>query len=418
MLVCVNPDSSSAPELELEVGAVAHGGVFVARHEGRVVFVADALPGETVRARVVDSSKESFWRADALDVLVPSEDRQPHIWAEAGIDRDPSERVGGAEFGHIAPARQRTLKAEVLLDSLRRFGRVDTTGSAASVEALPGETDGTGWRTRVRLHADSDGLIGPYVARSHTVVATRTLPLAAPALREVAPVGQRIPGSPGLDLIATSTGDVRVVPVSGAEPGAPVVEVVGDRRFELAERGFWQVHTAAAATLSAAVRDAVQVDLFDADAANLDLYGGVGLLAAAVGDGFGRGVRITSVEADEAATGFARTNLADWPSADAVTARVDRYLTGLERSSRSALARIARGTVVLDPPRAGAGKQVMRALGRLRPAQLVYVACDPVALGRDIGLARDAGYRLTALRGFDLFPNTHHVEAVATLVRE
>lgn len=416
MLADVSDVDAPQPELDLEVGRVAHGGVFVARHEGRVVFVPDAIPGERVRARIVDDGRESFWRAETLEVLTPSADRQPHIWPEADVSRAPENRVGGADFGHIEPQRQRALKSEVLTDSIRRFGRVDLGAESVAVEKLPGAADGTGWRTRVRLHADEAGLIGAYASRSHTVVPTAALPLAVPALSEAAPLGEVRPGSEGVDLIATSTGDLRVVEVA-AEPGEPVVERVGRREFRLAERGFWQVHTEAATTLSAAVADAIDPDRFDADAANLDLYGGVGLLAAALGDRFG-GLRITSVEADKGATAFAKENLSEWRGADAVTARVDRYLAGLERSSRSALARIARGTVVLDPPRSGAGKQVMRTLGRLRPAQLVYVACDPVALGRDIGLAGEAGYRLTGVRGFDLFPNTHHVEAVATLVRE
>jgi tRNA/tmRNA/rRNA uracil-C5-methylase (TrmA/RlmC/RlmD family) len=198
-------------------------------------------------------------------------------------------------------------------------------------------------------------------------------------------------------------------------PVPTVVEVVGDRRFTVDRDGFWQVHRGAAATLTAAVQDLVDAARFDPAAENHDLYGGVGLLAAAVGDRFGPSVRITTVEADARATEHAAANLADWVGARAVTARVDRYLDERSRATDGAARGLHGATVVLDPPRSGAGRAVVDRLAAMRPAQVVYVACDPVALARDVGLFRAHGYELEALRAFDLFPNTHHVEAVARL---
>jgi tRNA/tmRNA/rRNA uracil-C5-methylase (TrmA/RlmC/RlmD family) len=150
---------------------------------------------------------------------------------------------------------------------------------------------------------------------------------------------------------------------------------------------------------------------------NLDLYGGVGLLAAAVGDRFGPGVRITSVESDARATEHAAENLADWLGAAAITARVDAYLRALGDASAGERARLGAAAVVLDPPRAGAGAAVLDPLAALEPAQIVYVACDPVAFARDVALLAGHGYELARLRAFDLFPHTHHVEAVGTFRR-
>src|SRR3954464_7677905 len=104
---------ADAREIELAVLRIAHGGVSVAELDGRVVFVADTLPGERVLARVTDDRHERFWRADTVRGLEPSPDRVPQGWAPASVDREPADRAGGAEFGHIAPARQRALKAEV-----------------------------------------------------------------------------------------------------------------------------------------------------------------------------------------------------------------------------------------------------------------------------------------------------------------
>jgi tRNA/tmRNA/rRNA uracil-C5-methylase (TrmA/RlmC/RlmD family) len=395
-------------ELDLEVTNVAHGGISVARHDGRVVFVSDAIPGEIVRARITEDSKKSFWRADTVAVLAPSEFRQPHVWDAAGIDRDPADRAGGAEFGHISIAHQRELKRQVIADSLKRMAGVD---SAVTVEAVPGNADGTGWRTRVRLQVDAEGRPGPFAARSHRVIEVSSLPLATAAVQAAAPLGQRFAGEEHIDVLGPSTGGGRLI--VGRQKPTVIRERVGDREFLVDDGGFWQVHEAAAQLLTTAVQDAVDDSMFDPRAENLDLYGGVGLLAAAVGDRFGPATRITSVESDERASAHAGENLGDWPDANAVTARVERWVARRAASGD----RLAGATVILDPPRAGAGSQVVSALAQLQPDQLIYVACDPVALARDIGLFAGHGYRLAALRAFDLFPNTNHVEAVARLVR-
>ena len=122
------------------------------------------------------------------------------------------------------------------------------------------------------------------------------------------------------------------------------------------------------------------------------------------------------MESDEAATDNASENLADWLGASAVTERVERFVSRIaSEASATERARLRAATVVLDPPRSGAGRAVVDAIASLAPAQIVYVACDPVALARDVALFAERGYPLRTLRAFDLFPNTHHVEAVATL---
>ena len=401
--------------IELDVTNIAHGGVSVARHDGRVVFVADAIPGERVRARVSSDSKKSFWRAETLEVIDASTHRQPHVWDAAALDRDPADRAGGAEFGHIALAHQRELKRQVVTDALTRMAGITRD---VTVEAVQGddERSGTGWRTRVRLHVDESGRPGPFAARSHTVIPVTSLPLATDELAAAAPLDERFPGFDSVDILAPSTGSVRLV--VGTQKPSVITERVGEREFRLADTGFWQVHRGAAATLTEAVQTAIDPTLFDPQAANLDLYGGVGLLASAVGDRFGSSTRITSVESDATATDFAAENLSEWVGARAETGRVERWVAALAASaSSSERDRLTRATVILDPPRAGAGRHVVEALVELAPAQVVYVACDPVAFARDAALFDGLGYDLVALRAFDLFPNTHHVEAVGTFIR-
>lgn len=437
--------------IDLDVTDVAHGGVFVARHEGRVVFVPDAIPGERVRVRLTDTAKKAFWRGEVLEVLDASPHRRPHVWRQADVDVPPDLRPGGADFGHIDLAHQRELKLRVLTDSLQRFGGIPhASASITAASAPPGaqlvaETaDGTGWRTRVSLHVDADGRVGPYAARSHRVIPVDDLPLATPGVEAAAlRLGRAAPGR--IDLVQPADGRVRVLsrPEShgprrgGVRPHARrpaadpardvVVESVLGRPFRVDAGGFWQVHRLAAHALTSAVEGALQhlpadgpvvrpTSWIDPDGWHLDLYGGVGLFAATLAGLGGAQTRVTTVESDPRATEHAGENLAEWIGARAETARVDRWIARLaEEASPAERDRLRRGVVLLDPPRAGAGRQVVEHIAALSPATVVYVACDPVALARDLATFRTAGYATRSVDALDLFPNSHHVEAVAVL---
>lgn len=412
--------------IELDITGIAHGGVFVGRHEGRVVFVADTLPGERIRARLTDTRKKSFWRADAVEVLDAAPERRPHVWSAAGIDVDPSDRVGGAEFGHIELAHQRALKQRVIREAVERVGKLELPVDvrAAGDAEHPESADGTGWRTRVSLHVDEAGRVGAYAARSHHVVETPDLPLATDAVARAA-AEVRHAAAPGrIDLVQPSDGRVRVLPRpegTRAHPAPEVVEErVGDRVFRVDAGGFWQVHRLAAHTLTSLVAAELtaQVGDLDPDATHLDLYGGVGLFAATLAEAGGSATRVISVESDARATEHAGENLAEWIGARAETARVDRFVTALAAdASARERERLSRGVVLLDPPRAGAGRPAVEGIVALSPAAVVYVACDPVALARDLAIFGEHGYRTDGIQGVDLFPNSHHVEAVTVLRR-
>ncbi|MBD3757844.1 MAG: TRAM domain-containing protein, partial [Microbacterium sp.] len=228
--------------LDLDVTGVAHGGVFVARHEGRVVFVSDAIPGERVRVRLTDTAKASFWRAETVEVLDASSHRRPHVWAAADVAVDPDDRPGGADFGHIALPHQRDLKQRVLLEALERFGGFTppaiTVAEATPVRAADGavlaeETpDATRWRTRVSLHVDADGRVGPFAARSHRVIPVEELPLATAEIEDAARALSGADHAPGrIDLVQPADGRVRVLPrPESARRGAEARRPAGPRR--------------------------------------------------------------------------------------------------------------------------------------------------------------------------------------------
>ena len=179
-----------------------------------------------------------------------------------------------------------------------------------------------------------------------------------------------------------------------------VTERAIERDWQVDASGFWQVHPAAADTLAAAVLDGLRPEPGERA---FDLFCGVGLFAGALA---GRGVQVWGVESYAGAVRRAEHNLADLDTRFTV-GRVERVLGRLPRRT---------DLVVLDPPRAGAGRSVIEQVVRRRPRAIAYVACDPAALARDLGTAAGLGYRLDTLRAFDLFPMTHHVECVAILV--
>ncbi len=400
---------------EVTVGPVAHGGHCVARHEGRVVFVRHTLPGERVVAEVTEDRHASFCRADAVEVLEAAPDRVERPCPYSGPGR-----CGGCDWQHVGHAGQLRLKADVVREQLARLAGLDVD---VVCEALPGGP--LRWRSRARFAVDRSGAPGLRRHRSHDVVVLDDCPITAePAAQAV--LSRSWPGAGAVDVSVDSAGvvtttrlDRRGRPTSTrilrpgaevpAEPTGRAQRTVGGRDWEVEGTGFWQVHPAAADALVAAVAGYAAVGPRETV---LDLYAGAGLFGGALAPAVGAEGRVVCVESDAAACAAADANLADLPQAEVWQGDVDAPgLTEL-------LGELGRpDVVVLDPPRAGAGPDVSRVLAGAGPRALVYVACDPASLARDVGVLTGAGYRLDGLRAFDCFPMTAHVECVALLSR-
>jgi tRNA/tmRNA/rRNA uracil-C5-methylase (TrmA/RlmC/RlmD family) len=375
------PGPSSGPafavgdRVEARTGSVAHGGHVVARvrPEGAdrdvVVFVRHALPDEQVVVEITEVDR-TFLRGDAVEIREAAPDRvvPPCPLAHPG-------GCGGCDFQHVALPAQRRLKADVVREQLRRLAGIEWEVSVEEVAPT------LGWRTRMQYVALPGGGRGLRKHRSHDVVEVDDCLIAAP--------------------------DARVAGVSTGTPGNVVTERVLDREFRVEADGFWQVHPQAPTVLVQTVLDLLAPRPGERA---LDLYAGVGLFSAFLADAVGRAGGVVSIEGDRRASELAGENLADFPQAAVRAGRVDRVLAQGFGSQR------AIDLVVLDPPREGAKRKVVDAIAALAPRAVCYVACDPAALARDVAYFRDAGYTLTDLRAFDLFPMTHHVECVALLV--
>src|SRR4051812_20873507 len=402
-------------EFEVTVGPVAHGGHCVARHEGRVVFVRHALPGERVVVRVTEDRHPGYCRADAVTVLAAHPSRVERPCPSSGPGR-----CGGCDWQHVAPEEQRALKAAVVREQLARLAHLDDV--EVVVEELPGGP--LRWRSRARFAVDRTGAPGLRRHRSHDVVVLDDCPITVePAARAV--LGRRWPGAGAVDVAIDAAGVVTTTRLDRRgkpqttrvlRPGSDVPEDpagraerhAGGRDWEVEGTGFWQVHPAAADALVGAVTQYARVRPGDTV---LDLYAGAGLFGGALAPAVGPDGRVVCVEADPAACAAAEATLAGLPQAEVWQGEVTPGgLAGL-------LDELGAGpdVVVLDPPRAGAGPSVSRLLAGTGARAVVYVACDPAALARDVAAFAEAGYRLADVRGFDAFPMTAHVECVALL---
>ena len=381
---------------EVEVGPVAHGGHCVARApDGRVVFVRHALPGERVTVSVTDVLARHL-RADAVEVHEASPDRvePPCPWAAPGM-------CGGCDFQHASPSAQAELKAAVVREQLVRLARLSPDEVEALGVRVESLGDPLGWRTRVRYAVDATGRAGLLAHRSHEVVPVDWCRIATPAVRAAGVTERTWPVDERVDVVGSAGGDVAVV---GSETGqvsgpARVRERAVGRGWSLPVNAFWQVHPAAPDTLAAAVLELLQPQPHERA---WDLYGGAGLFAAALAP---RVAEVTLVESAVPAVEAARSSLADLPNVHIVRSTVERFRS----ADRPDL-------VVLDPPRTGAGTAVVRRIAGAGPRAIAYVACDPAAFARDVATLRGLGWRLAALRGYDCFPMTHHVECVGLLV--
>jgi 23S rRNA (uracil1939-C5)-methyltransferase len=425
----------------------AAGGWMIGRHEGQVVLVSGAIPGERVAA-VVTRAERSVAYATAVDIIEPSPDRR--AWAGDWT-------CGGATYAFIDYSRQLTLKAEVVADAFARIARLPLS---TPVEMAASEE--RGYRMRARLHVH-DGAIGFFRETTHDLCdpsstgqltpetcgvidqirlklkSLRLQNVSAIELAENADLSERvihlqlrpgsgvktsayapIAGTRGLTGLtcALSTGAATVrlggepfvhdtIQTNGgtsrqARPNDAKASYYTLRRHV---RSFFQGNRYLLQTLVDAVRAAVGAS---PDEEVLDLYSGVGLFAVALAAA--GWLRVTAVEGDRSSADDLVANAR--PFEDRLTAHagpVEAYVRGRSVSTP--------GAIVVDPPRTGLSREASEAILAVAPRQLVYVSCDVATLARDARRIVDSGYELTSVRGFDLFPNTPHVETLAAFSR-
>jgi 23S rRNA (uracil1939-C5)-methyltransferase len=409
--------------IPLTIEKPAAGGAMIARHEGQVVLVAGAIPGERVQARLARVTK-SVAHAEVVAIEEPSPDRR-------AVSGDPL--CGGCLYSHIGYARQLAIKSDVIADAFRRIGHIEL---AVPVGVAPSPEDG--YRMRARLHVRGSRF-GFFREGTHDLCDARTtrqlLPATMDALeRLMAAVRSTGPGvvreielSENLDaservahLDTSEALDPRLVDkllsVDGFTAGPYVTDAVtiGDASLKLRRhvRSFFQGNRYLLRDLVAHVIDRVPID-----SPVLDLYAGVGLFAVAAA--VIRGARVTAVEGDARAAADLQANgQAIGGTMTTVQAPVESVGgTGAGIFSLSAVPDMKAGTVIVDPPRTGMSREALDAVLRVNAARLIYVSCDAATLARDARRIVDAGHTIERADAFDMFPNTPHVETVIVFRR-
>lgn len=394
--------------LTLEIEKAVAGGRMLARHQGQVVFVWGAVPGERVNVRI-DRIQKRIAYATTLEVLDASPDRR----GDAG-----DWRCGGNVYAHIEYERQRRLKAEILVDALRRIGRV-------TLAALPGVIGSSvsGYRMRARLHA-RNGRLGFFREETHELcdacstgqllpgtcawlsdlqqeLHARSDDIVGVEIAENVPASERgayveLRSGEGDTVGATAVTDVLHPSVDS--PGSVV-------RLRRSVRSFFQGNRFLLEPLVQHVLSHVPPGPV------VDLYAGVGLFGLSSA---ARGDRVVAVEGDPTSGADLQWNAESF--LDHVTVRrepVERFLLSMPVNVGSEAT-----TFIVDPPRTGMSREAVTNLVLLRPQRVVFVSCDPATLARDLKTFIDAGYALAELTAFDLFPNTAHIEAIAVLTTD
>ena len=386
--------------VQVTIEKVAHGGHFIARHDGAVIFVRHAIPGEKCTIQIT-STGSSFNRADVISVEAPSEFR-----VQAPCSFAHRNGCGGCDFQHISVDHQRTLKSDVIAEQFSRIAKMDLRVDVEEV----GES--THWRTRAIATTDRNGKLGFYKSRSHSIAPVTDCIICVEGMNFSEIASRDLKGDVRVEISASNTGErsIALAPTRGEEKArlteGPAVlhENVLGKSLEVSQESFWQSHKKAPEILTQAILDFAQLKTGEHV---LDLYGGVGLFTAAIVEAVGPTGHVDLIEGSKVATADANRNFASLSNITIATGDVAKLLPRIT----------AADVVVLDPPRDGAGKETVAHIARLAPRAIVYVACDPAALARDTAYLADHSYSLVKVRAFDLFPMTHHIECVALYAR-
>jgi 23S rRNA (uracil1939-C5)-methyltransferase len=401
-------------DIEIELTTLAHGGEALGRlPDGRAVFVPFALPGERVRARIVED-KSRYLRADLLEVISPAPQRVSPRCTHYGL-------CGGCHLQHLTYEGQTTAKREILRDQLQRLGSLDNPPAREAVASQPWN-----YRNHVQFHLTPEGKLGYHPLRPGGTFPLQECHLPQTLLNQVWPQLE-FEGLPGVERVGLRQGDdgdlqlilesrdphppeisieeldISVVHVSPAGSlvlaGSPATTLtVLGRPFQVSAASFFQVNTPVAEEMVAHLLSEASLP---PEAVVLDVYCGVGLFSAFLAPLV---QRLIGVEASpEACEDFA-INLDEFDHVELYQAFVEDVLPALD---------VKPDLVVVDPPRAGLGRRALQALLGLSAPRIVYVSCDPATLARDARQLKLGGYHLQQITPFDMFPQTYHIESIS-----
>ncbi|MBI5927664.1 MAG: 23S rRNA (uracil(1939)-C(5))-methyltransferase RlmD [Chloroflexi bacterium] len=393
------------PRIEFELTGMAHGGSAIGRHNGKAIFVPYAIAGETIAARIVED-KGNFARGELAEVITPSENRVEPPCRHFG-------KCGGCNWQHIRYEAQLEFKRQIVFDQLSRIGGIKD----AVVHPTIASPDEWRYRSHVNFHRTHNGQLGFVMTDDRTVMAIEECHIIRPELGElfgkfnqqgVKPEHKRVRlqvGSESQEILAASnvgdeTGSEETRTILGS---GKVHYTIKGHVFEVTAGSFFQVNLPQAETLVNLVLERLALQGTEHV---LDLYSGVGLFTAFLAP---QARKVTAIESYPPAVNDAKVNLAKFTNIKLLQGTAEQMLTRFLQGHFDA--------AVIDPPRTGMKPAALEELMKCQPSKLVYVSCDPATLGRDTKKLVGSGYQLVDVQPVDMFPQTYHIESVATFIR-
>ena len=378
--------------LTLDIGNIANGGHFVARHDNQIIFVRHAISGETAKVKVT-AINSRFAFGDAVEILQPSKDR-----VAPPCQYSHPEGCGGCDFQHINYDVQSDLKKEVIKDQFKRITKIDILPEI--ITANP--SNGLHWRSRLNLAISENKKVGLRAHKSNNVIEIDECLIALKEINKSDIFSANWDSKENLNISCSSTNQINISQVNKSIIGPDkLTENVDKNEYTISPKSFWQSHiNAPSLLLQQVIKDAdIQQDQIVCD-----LYGGVGLFTLPISKLIGKNGQIHLIEMNDTCIEDANIMFEHIDNIYIHHGTVEQKLGSVKKID----------TIILDPPRNGVSKQVINQMIEKKPNTIIYVSCNPSTLARDSKILLDNKYSLSNIVGLDLFPMTHHLESVAS----
>ena len=382
--------------IKLKIGSIAHGGHFISRYNGQVIFVRHAITDEIAIVKITSiNSKIAF--GDAIKILEVSEDR-----VSSPCKYALPEYCGGCDFQHISIKEQKKYKKLVIQDQFKRIANIDIDVEFFDIAPR----SGLNWRTRFDFAISKNGKIGLFSSGSKKIIEIDKCLIAVNEINKSKIFKRKWKGLDRLKISSSNTNQTNIYR-SGKNISGPTIlrEKVNENNYDISPGSFWQSHRNAPEIL---IKKVLEFANFKLDECVCDLYGGVGLFTLPILNKIGPMGKIHLIENNIRCIKDARKIFKDRKNIVLHNGKVEQKLKDIYEID----------VIVLDPPRNGVSKKVINQIIEKMPRSIIYVSCNPASLARDTKILLEKFYFLDKIIGLDLFPMTHHIECITSFIKK
>jgi tRNA/tmRNA/rRNA uracil-C5-methylase (TrmA/RlmC/RlmD family) len=378
--------------IPLDIGTIANGGHFIARHNNQIIFVRHSITGEKANVKITAvNSKFAF--GDAVEILKKSKDR-----VNAPCKYAHPEGCGGCDFQHIDLKTQLNFKKIVIQDQFKRIAKIDINPDLISEDS----NNGLNWRSRLNLGISENKKLGLRSHKSNKIIEIDECLIALKEINNLDVFNKHWENNDNIKISCSSENDITISHLGEKISGSDKLkEVVGDNKFNISPQSFWQSHKSAPNIILEQVLKFANIKKGERVC---DLYGGVGLFTLPISKIIGENGEVHLIETNRTCIEDANEMFGDFKNVFIHHGTVEQKLGSVKKIN----------IIILDPPRNGISKQVINQIIEKKPHTIVYVSCNPSTLARDTKILLNNKYELTNVVGLDLFPMTHHIECIVS----